>query len=397
MSPIENPFRIHGVVEEQYFTDRATEVERIVNTLREPAAKLLVYGPRRMGKTSALKYAVTRIESQDGHAIMADVSTASSVVDVGNRILEAAIRSLGRRWNDIATKLIKRLSVKVSFAHNPATNTIMPSLDVGLRSADIDDQRQSLQEVLNAIEAMAVDRGTSLGVVLDEFQEIHKFGGEDAEWHLRGVIQQHQHISYVLSGSATHLIERMTSVENAFYGMLDRLYVGPMESSHLAQWIDSRMSSAGVNSNGVGERAVELAGPRTRDVVQLARKCYDRTRTSSAANSSSVDNAFREIVEEDDELWRSHWERLTINRQNLLRAVAVADRSLTSASTRRSFSLTDSAGTIRNAYWLVENNLLTKAESVTGYRFDNPYFRGWVIFNTLIDIGILPPTELAEQ
>jgi len=397
MPALENPFRIHGIVESQYFTDRATEVERIINTLREPAAKLLVYGPRRMGKTSALRHAVTRIESQGSHAIMADVSTASSVVDFGNRILRAASRSLGRRWTEIATDFAKRITARVRLAHDPATNTIVPSLDVGLRSADIKDQREALQEVLDAIDGMAVDRETSVGVVLDEFQEIHKFGGESAEWHLRGVMQQHQHISYVLSGSATHLIERMVSAERAFHGMLDLLYVGPIDRLHIAQWIDNRMDDGGVTADGVGIRAVALAGPRTRDVVQLARKCYDRTRTGHAADAADADCAFREIIEEDEELWRSHWDRLTTHRQNVLRAVAVAKTGLTRTETLQGFALTDSASASRNAHWLIKNGLLTKASGGTGYRFDNPYFRGWVIFNTLADIGVLPPTDLAES
>ena len=77
----QNPFRIHGVVSKPFFTDRANEVERILKALAEPATKLLVYGPRRMGKTSAIAYAVSRREAAGGVAIMADMSTASTLVD----------------------------------------------------------------------------------------------------------------------------------------------------------------------------------------------------------------------------------------------------------------------------------------------------------------------------
>ena len=56
--PSGNPFRIHGVVEGDYFTDRDDEIKRLVQALTEPGSKLLVYSPRRMGKTSAVMKAI---------------------------------------------------------------------------------------------------------------------------------------------------------------------------------------------------------------------------------------------------------------------------------------------------------------------------------------------------
>ena len=53
-----NPFRIHGLVAGDYFTDRVKELKRLVHALTEPGSKLLVYSPRRMGKTSAVMNAV---------------------------------------------------------------------------------------------------------------------------------------------------------------------------------------------------------------------------------------------------------------------------------------------------------------------------------------------------
>ena len=76
----QNPFPIHGVVTRPAFTDRADEVSRIRSTLEEPGAKLLVYGPRRMGKTSALKVAMEDHRAAGGIACLADFSTATSQV-----------------------------------------------------------------------------------------------------------------------------------------------------------------------------------------------------------------------------------------------------------------------------------------------------------------------------
>ena len=104
-APQPNPFRIHGVVSEQFFTDRAGEVNRILKTLAEPAAKLLVYGPRRMGKTSAIVRAIARRQAEGGVAFLADMSTASTLVDIANRLLDAAGRALGAKWKDSINEL----------------------------------------------------------------------------------------------------------------------------------------------------------------------------------------------------------------------------------------------------------------------------------------------------
>jgi hypothetical protein len=45
----------------------------------------------------------------------------------------------------------------------------------------------------------------------------------------------------------------------------------------MAEWIDNRMAAAGIKVQGVGDCIVHLAGARTRDIVQVARRCYDRT------------------------------------------------------------------------------------------------------------------------
>ena len=59
-----NPFRIGGVVTGRHFTDRADELRRVMNALGDPQGRLLVLGPRRMGKTSTLSRAVQRLEKR---------------------------------------------------------------------------------------------------------------------------------------------------------------------------------------------------------------------------------------------------------------------------------------------------------------------------------------------
>lgn len=383
----ENPFRIHGVVEGEYFTDRADEVARIVKTFREPASKLLVYGPRRMGKTSAILRAIARHQKEGGVAFLADLSTASTLADAANRILEAAGQELGRRWKDSLQDLIRAIGIKVSLTPDTATGIIVPSLEVGLRSAPPDEQRESLSRTLDAIETLARERKATIGVALDEFQEIERLGGEASEWHLRGIIQRHQHVSYVLSGSESHVIERMLDKGRAFYGLADQMAFGPIEEAHLAAWIDDQMTRAGVKAASIGALIVERARPRTRDVVQVARQCFDRCTLTGVATPVDVERAIGDVVAEQEAPFRLVWSRLTPAQQNVLRAVAENREGLTTGDSIARYGFTSSGAASRAAGALVEQGILVKADAPAGYAFDNLFFGLWVRQAALGDLG----------
>ncbi len=386
-----NPFRIHGVVSEDFFTDRALEIDRILRTLREPAAKLLIYGPRRMGKTSALVRAISLHEENGGVAFLADMSTVSTIVDIANRILEAAGKALGRRWRDSISDFVERLGLTISLTPDPGTGLVLPSLDVGLRSATLEEQQYSLSRTLDSIDALAKKRETLIGIVLDEFQEIRKFGGEAAEWHLRGIIQHHQNVSFILAGSQAHIIERMLDKGRAFYGLADQLQFGPIDEAHLSAWIDSRMTEGGVEAIGVGDVAVATAGPRTRDIVQVARQCFDSCRMNGWAGKAEVVQAFDDVVAEQEALLQSMWNRLTGPQQNVLRAIAANLYGLTTRQSIRRFGLPSSGAAANTARAMIEAGYLVKASNTTGYSFENPFFCRWVERETMGDLGASVP------
>jgi Cdc6-like AAA superfamily ATPase len=387
-----NPFRIHGVVSEQFFTDRAPEIDRILRTLGEPSAKLLIYGPRRIGKTSALVRAIARHEADGGVAFLADMSTSSTLIDVANRILEAAGRALGRRWRDSISDFVERIGLTITLTPDPGTGVILPSLDVRLRSASLDEQRGSLSKTLDSIDALAKSRQTPIGIVLDEFQEIRRFGGDAAEWHLRGVMQHHQHVSYILAGSQAHIIERMLDRGRAFYGLADQLQFGPIDGAHLSAWIDDRMTNGGVTATGVGSVIVAKAGSRTRDIVQVARQCFDNCKTAGRAAETDVVPAFDDVVAEQEALLHSIWSGLTAQQQNVLRAIAANLEGLTTKASAKRFGLTSSGTASNAASAMIEAGHLVKSPSKTGYSFENPFFCRWVERETMGDLGAPAPT-----
>ena len=393
---IENPFRIHGLVEEDYFTNRDDELGRLTKALTEAGSKLLVYSPRRMGKTSAIMKAVNNVNQAGGHAFLVDLSTASTAVDMGNRILAAVSKIMGKKWRNFIGDVVSRLNVTITLTPDPTTGVPLPSIDVNLRGDKFEKQRQTFTNVLDAINEIAGERNIIIGIALDEFQEIHKFGGETAEWDLRASIQRHANIGYILSGSRQHLIQRMLTSSGALYKLVDKMPLWPIRRDHMAQWIDKRMSAAGVKHQGIGDKIIQLAGARTRDIVQVARRCYDLSVSTGSASAEDTELAFQDIILEEYDFLYGCWTSFTAHQQNVLRAVAVAKKGLTTREVLDKFTLS-SSGTVINtvnslirAGHLIQEDLYTRKKlgTPTGYDFDNPFFKGWVIRHTLQDIGL---------
>jgi hypothetical protein len=380
------------VVEPPFFTDRASEVKRIRAALERPPAKLLVYGERRMGKTSAIHVARRAAERRGFPVVFADLSTASSPADMANRLLEAASRALGRRWTDFVGDIASQLQVRLQLVPDPATGLAVPTVEAELRSRAVQDQYDSFVSVLDGLEAMASARDTRLGVVLDEFQEIHRFGGEDAEWRLRGAIQHHRQIGYVLAGSDASLIRAMTGPSRAFYELFDLLPFGPIDPDHLSRWIDEQFKVAGFGFDGLGRRTLEVAGDRTRDIVRLARAAFQFARSGTGPEDAvaMVCACLELLVSEEDDRMRATWDTLTELQQNVLRAVAWNGDGLTAAETLRRFAL-GHAGTARNTALALEKRGMVRRSDrrVAGYDFDSPFARAWVVSNALPDAGIL--------
>lgn len=381
-----NPFRVGGVVAAPYFTDREEERKRIRRALSTPQDNLLVYGPRRMGKTSLLRLVQEELRKKGHAVVMADLSTAASLNEMTTRLLQATVRELGRRWRDVTADLVSRMRVKVMLEPDAATGMLLPSLAVGLAGADMATQRSTFADTLDAIEAMALKKKQHVGIILDEFQEIHRFGGETAEAHLRGIIQHHQHLSYVLAGSDQRLIEAMIGKARPFYKLLENVPIGQIDPTHLAAWIDARLASVHIKADGIGELIVRVAGPRTRDIIQLAHELAARSHEKGRATTDDVEDAFTQIVRNADAPYRAIWTGLSRLQQQVMRVLAVQATGLTTAATSREFGLVAASGSLtRTAQALVSRDLLVAKDGA--YVYDDPFMRGWVILAALPDLG----------
>jgi hypothetical protein len=396
----DNPFIIGRLPEGAAFADRDAEVARIADAFSEPGGKLIVYGDRRLGKSAAIQVAADRVRSSKLPIAIINLSTASTASEAANQILTAVHQAMGRSWMDLFKAVAKSLSVEVTAKTTPESGGL-PIVTVsieGARSAQ-PDTTAVITAVLDAIEAELRRRKRRIGISLDEFQRIYQWGGDDAEWALKGTTERHRAISYVMAGSARSLIEEMVSDRaRALWKLFDVMQMGPIDPAVLVRWIEARCTATGVRvAEDSAKAIVSLAGPRTRDIVQLARLAWfaARNKPGRRLTIDVVHTAFDGLVREQDAVHRRVWVGCDARQQDLLRILAANPATaVMGTDTAIRFRL-GSKSTVQHAVeGLVRSELLTVAENVRGggrYAFDDPFFKRWVQVTTLGDIGFAVP------
>jgi len=133
---------------------------------------------------------------------------------------------------------------------------------------------------------------------------------------------------------------------------------------------------------------VAIAGPRTGDVVHVARHCFDVARAGGVATPEVADRAFLEVVSGQDDALLAWWSSLTPHQQNVLRAVADGGAALTGGAARERFALTSSSAVAQTLAAFIDQGRLERTDTPAGYDFDSPFARAWVRLNALPDLGI---------
>lgn len=361
-----NPFFFEVPSDRWSFTDREQPLRTLQDLMGERGRRVLVFGRRRMGKTSLIRNAAEKAKVT---FVFCDVSTAASTGELARKLLDSAPAEKGARLAQaltIATKYLKSVSIEAGKV----------ALSGELRQ---EDAVRTLEGVLNTLNERAADDGEAWTVCFDEFQELRALGGDRIDWQLRGIMQEHRHLNYLFSGSDHRIVGWMTEPAAPFFKQLHQIEVGPIDPAHLAGWIAERAKRGGLPDFPHGEEIVRMAGPCTGDIVRLAKSAF--TLAAGGTKKDVVSTAFDVIagVELTTE-FVSHWRSLPVNQRAILRAIA-AGRAPTASDTLREYGLKAPSTASTAIEALVERQFLARDHS--GIIFDNPFFRRWVELNAL--------------
>src|SRR5271170_412297 len=224
-----SPFEFGRELGLDELVDRESEVESVLNTIRE-GRKLFLIGPRRYGKTSILKTAEDRLLAENAVVLRFDAESYPSLGLLVAEIIAESARQLKtgvERAGEQVRRFFARLRPQLDFSLNEGTWTAKLGVDPAIDA----DHVQLLVDALDGLESLARAQPAhrSVGLIIDEFQKIVELGGASAEAQIRAAIQRHKRTGYVFAGSKTKIMSAMTGdASRPFYRLGGVCFVGPL-------------------------------------------------------------------------------------------------------------------------------------------------------------------------
>ena len=235
-----NPFKFGKEVSGYQFYDRQEATHSLLRKLRDGSTNIVLFAPRRYGKTSLVLKVLEQLSTQDNIlGLCFDMTRVPTLERFCEEYANAVYAMFGGH-----KELVHKLMDYLAHLHPTFSITGEVKLDYGTKMS-----ATSIAEVLDLPEKLAHDLGDKPVVVaFDEFQEVAELSKEfPLEKIFRSCIQAHRNVRYVFLGSKTHLMKRMFGdATRPFYNSALPMPLRKPPEEESLEFLASRFRDAGI-------------------------------------------------------------------------------------------------------------------------------------------------------
>jgi len=366
---MQNPFQYGKVVSDPYFTDRDDELKNIIQEV-ENKHNLVLYSPRRYGKTSLIKKVAGRLQENGIKVIYIDfyqITSRESFIDIYTREI---FNSYGKRWKTALEKfgaLLKGLrpNVGIDAMGNPTFS---------ISYEQTPNIPQAMESVLNLTEQL--DKDMQWLIVFDEFQEITKLNGQGFENILRSVIQHHTHSSYIFSGSRYHmLLNIFNQPTRAFYRFGKIMQLEKISAELMSEFIISRFNSTNIAiSETLSDQIITMADNIPNYIQYLASEIWQISYQNNVQpNQETMNTAMERMLNNLNDYFMQIWEGVSLQQKKILIALSKESTNIFSSEYHAKHHLGAISSSQRAINKLIKEQIIIKTS--VDYEFGDPFFK----------------------
>ena len=363
---MKNPFQYTGIASKEFYLHR-DEIEASLLEHFESRQNLLVQGPRRMGKTSAILNTFSDLQENNKCLFVhVDFYGVTSVEGVRDKIM-FAIDQL-----PVRTRLRKELEKKLK------NTTGATAFGFGLNWSG--QQRETLlEDVLSVLAEFGAQK--PLAVFFDEFQSLLDAAeAEEILGRLRSEIQKQPDVFYVYAGSDRPRLREIFFLEKSpFFKSAALLEVGSIDRKKFIPWLENRFAT--------GQRTVDpriwlplfdLTEDVPGDIQHICHTLWTLSESGDHVDENRWGEAINYLLDMQQKGFIDFWSVISKNQRKLLRGLALyPEQGHSSAAFIKNTGLSSSSASSkalevmlsRGALWRIGDRLA----------FSNPFMRLWIM------------------
>jgi AAA+ ATPase superfamily predicted ATPase len=377
----EPPFIVGRPVTGEYFVDREDELHRL-QTLVEGIQKgassnSALIGLRRTGKTSILENLEILLKPNAKLIpVIANCYGIAAKSRLAKVLVDKTIESYVCKTGDSA--FLKRITKAIGQAAKSAIGRIseVKFAEFSLKLQDKNTEEDSLiEEALQYIEALAQEKDVFFVVMLDEFQDVIRWG-DDTLKRIRSVVQSQKRVCYVLAGSATSIMRNLVyDRRSPFYRQLVEIPIKKLDKSIATAFLKRRFECAEMEvANSVIAKIATLSDGYPDYMQRLGLELYLLIGQGCMIAEDQVDKAYEDMVVSLDGEFDNYFRNFSPLEREIL--VALATGSIQPSEVARAvrkpiFNISKTLTTLMN-YSIIEKPMKGQ------YRITDPVFADWL-------------------
>jgi AAA+ ATPase superfamily predicted ATPase len=363
-----NPFSYGTVVKGESFYDREEDCKRIVDTL-VGGNNLVLYAPRRFGKTSLVFKAIEQLEKQGFICVYFDfmpVFSPESFVRLYAKSLASKQSNL-QKFAQTFVSIVKSIRPILGFGQDG-----QPEFSIDFAGSTVDETVVS--QLLDLPELM-IGKNKRILVFFDEFQEVEKLKDIHFEGLLRSKIQLQQRVNYLFFGSKTHIMRAMfNDKKRAFYNAASQMTISYLPEKDTIKFLQQNFSKKGVLlDEDIVRYIISVTADIPHYIQLLAAEIWQYVENNAGVTREIVNQSVLRVLALKSDYYMELFDHLSKSKKQLLLALCIDGKNIFSEAYLKTNSLPSAATLQRAVNGLTNDGIIDRIGSE--YFISDPFFK----------------------
>jgi len=303
-------FPVGRVVDPADIVDREDFIREVKQRLLD-GNSLMIAGARRIGKSSLAREVLRQLREEGAYTAQVDLFYVASIEEMAAKLVHSLLENrvgvmaqVSRAMEGIR-KLLSRGEIRAK----------VHDLELGLTFGDhSQDPVALLENAIQLAERLGERDNKRVVVLLDEFQELERLGGEMLFKRLRALFQEQTHAVYLFLGSHTTLMQAIfADRRQAFYRFATLMSMPPIPEAAWKAYIFRRFEEHRMSMSDTGFRMLyERTGghPYCMMAVSYNALVHAALEGLTNINAEVVDYAYEQTLAQLEAVYDGQWQEL---------------------------------------------------------------------------------------